>query len=112
MGVSYIIIGTVKIYAVILVASFINGCGMGLTMANITLWVIHVTKPVNRGLVIGGMYSALYMGKFVSSIIIHQISKIVSIERSYIIAVYAIFCVSILLFLYAKIYDKKHSVKS
>jgi MFS family permease len=112
MGVSYIIIGTVKIYSIILFASFINGCGMGLTMANITLWVIHVTKPVNRGLVIGGMYSALYMGKFVSSIIIHQISKIVSIERSYIIAVYAIFCVSILLFLYAKIYDKKHSVKS
>ena len=95
MSLSYFIISTQNNYFVIMFTMVIFGFGMGVNMPNMTLWIINVTKPLNRGLVIGGMFSAIYSGKFLSSILITQMGKIATPHTTYFMAACLMITVSL-----------------
>lgn len=75
MAVSYMVISFAKSYLFVILGLGIYGIGMGFMMPNNALWVMSVTSSEKRGLIIGGLTTSIYLGKFLSPLVLQPIIK-------------------------------------
>ena len=75
MAVGYLIIGTSPSFAVVLLAVFIAGLGIGILWPNTNFWVIELTKPESRGKTLGVLTTCLFLGQFLSPIVFEPLVK-------------------------------------
>lgn len=108
MATSYIIVSVTSNYYIIVIGMAIYGIGMGIMMPNNNLWLVCATKPKNRGLVIGGFNSAIYLGKFSSAIIVHAVARATSLQFSYTAASFIMISLAIII-TYGSDYIKTHN---
>lgn len=60
-------------FSSVLVTVFIAGLGLGLSLANLSFWVLELSSPQVRGKSIGVLTSCLFIGQFLSPIIAQPI---------------------------------------
>ena len=70
MALGYFFIAFNTTYAGILLGLAIAGLGIGLLMPNCNLWLMEVVSTKNRGKIIGGISSTMFLGQFVSPLLI------------------------------------------
>ena len=66
VAVGYVLIGSSKSYADIMIAMAIGGLSMGVFLPNVNLAIISRTSESTRGRALGGLTTAFYLGQFVS----------------------------------------------
>lgn len=69
MAAGYLLTGFTHSYAVVAVAMFIAGFGIGLFLPNTNLWVIELSPPPLRGSSIGLLTTCLFLGQFLSPLL-------------------------------------------
>ncbi len=94
---SYILISHVKSYYAILFSMAICGIGMGFLMPNSILWIISITRPKNRSIVIGWYTTATFLGKFLSPILMLPLTKFTSVRNSFFVCAILMLFISVLL---------------
>ena len=100
MSISYFVISITNVYLMVIFSMLIYGVGMGAMMPTLTLWIIGSTKPFNRSLTLGAMYTSLYLGKFAASFVIHFVSKLSdSIRDLYKLVSVVILLIAVILFM-------------
>lgn len=70
MAAGYFFVALNETYIGILLGLAISGFGVGLLMPNCNLWLMEVTSIKNRGKIIGGISSTMFLGQFISPLAI------------------------------------------
>lgn len=83
MALGYGIISLANQYWLVLVGMIFSGFGAGLLMPNANLWLIEIVPPQSRGRVIGGLTSAVFLGQFLSPVIVQPLVEITSLHIAY-----------------------------
>jgi len=84
IGIAYIAIGLLNSYIPILLAISASGFGIGMLMPNSNFCLIDLSSSRNRGRVIGGMVSAVFLGQFLSPILVNPLVAATSISTAHI----------------------------
>jgi len=69
IGVGYLLIWLAGGWALLLLGLLLGGTGLGLLMPNLSVWLADETPPALRGRVMGGLTTALFLGRFLSTIV-------------------------------------------
>ncbi|MDX2007114.1 MAG: MFS transporter [Meiothermus sp.] len=69
MGLGWVVVGLAPGIPVVLLGFVLVGLGAGLHSPNISIWLMSLTRPDNRGRVLGGLTGAIFLGQFVSPIL-------------------------------------------
>ena len=70
LAAGYAIIAAAAGYGVLLLGAIISGVGVGFIFPNAHLWVIALAPPRYRGRLAGGMTASLFLGQFLSPIVV------------------------------------------
>ena len=73
LAVGYFVVAMTSSYAVILVGMMIAGLGLGLLMPNLNVWLMSEAPEASRGRFVGGLTMSLFLGQFVSPIVLRPI---------------------------------------
>lgn len=92
---SYILIGASKNFNLIIFGMLICGVGMGIMQPNTILWLLSVTRPKNRGIIIGFYTTSTYFGKFLSPIVMMPLIKITKVSHSFFISSFLMLVISV-----------------
>ncbi len=98
MAVGYVVISFSSTYWLVMAGLAIGGLGTGLIMPNGNLWLMQSVSEQHRGQAIGGMTSAIFLGQFLSPILISPVVNIFEISNAFLIVGITILLVSLTLF--------------
>lgn len=84
MAIGYLGIGFANHYYEIIISCIISGFGIGLLMPLGNIWIVSRVNTANRSKSIGYLNTAIYLGQFLSPIILEPIIKILDIRLSFI----------------------------
>jgi hypothetical protein len=70
----------------VFVAVVVSGCGYGLLMANIVVWILDGTPAAIRGRVSGGIATATFIGHFLSPLFSQPIVNAFGVGATYLAA--------------------------
>jgi len=82
----YFIISFADSYSLVITAQIISGLGFGLFMPNAVLCLMNMTPLHLRGRIVGGFTTALFLGQFLSPIVVQPLAKTVGLSDSFMIA--------------------------
>jgi MFS family permease len=83
MGIGYLLIGQSSIWAQVLVGLAIAGMGLGILMPNMTVWLSTAVPDAKRGLALGGLSTAMFLGQFLSPILSQPFTKTLGLGGVY-----------------------------
>ena len=98
LGMGYLVISMSESYLSIISGLFIGGFGTGLLMPTGNLWILAIAPEGIRGTLIGRNSTAIFMGMFLSPIIIQPVINTLSVPGSFLVASISMIFISILLF--------------
>ena len=98
LGMGYLVISMSESYLSIISGLFIGGFGTGLLMPTGNLWILAIAPEGIRGTLIGRNSTAIFMGMFLSPIIIQPVINTLSVPGSFLVASISMIIISILLF--------------
>tara|TARA_R110000772_G_scaffold207017_5_gene317599 strand:+ start:5101 stop:6294 length:1194 start_codon:yes stop_codon:yes gene_type:complete len=84
MASGFVIVGLANHAVFVFVGTAIIGCGMGMFTPNLILAIMATATEKNRGRVASGMTSSLFLGQFISPIIIHPLLTAVGTSYAFI----------------------------
>lgn len=70
-------------YFSILLALAISGLGTGLLMPNANLWMLSIAPEMSRGRMVGNLTMAVFMGQFLSPLLLHPLISASGIEAAF-----------------------------
>jgi MFS family permease len=108
MGSGYFFIARVETYNALLAAMFIAGLGAGMTMPNVSTWLLSTVDEKFRGSAVGFLSTALFSGQFFSPILTEPIINITSLKMTFLIGS-SIYGVLVLFFLVQSLHYRKRS---
>ncbi len=73
LSVGYLIVAVATTYAVVLMGVMVAGVGLGLLMPNLNVWLMSEAPEAVRGRLVGGLTMALFLGQFVSPIVLRPL---------------------------------------
>jgi len=73
MATGFVIISFANALPLVVTSMIINGFGIGLMMPNINLWAIELTEPAQRGKTLGMLTMCLFIGQFLSPIVMQPV---------------------------------------
>lgn len=85
-GLGYFFVGTADSVSQVFVAVVVSGCGYGLLMANIVVWILDGTPAAIRGRVSGGIATATFIGHFLSPLFSQPIVNAFGVGATYLAA--------------------------
>lgn len=85
VAVGYIIISQSMSFWVIIAGILVAGAGFGMQMANLNLWLVSLAPPPMRGRLVGYLSAIIFMGMFLSPILLQPIIHITSLYQSFLI---------------------------
>lgn len=83
MALGYGIISIADQYWMVLLGMIFGGFGAGLMMPIANLWLIEIVPPQSRGKVIGGLTSAVFLGQFLSPVVVQPLVELTSLHIAY-----------------------------
>ena len=85
VGVGYLVISQSNSYWMAALGILICGLGFGMLMANINLWLISKAPAPMRGRLVGYLNAAIFMGMFLSPVLLHPLVKLFELQGSFLI---------------------------
>lgn len=73
MGAGYVVTGAFGHYAAVVSGAFVAGIGVGLFFPASNLAVLALAPPAVRGRVIGGLTTAIFLGQFMSPVLVQPL---------------------------------------
>jgi MFS family permease len=95
LGMGYFIIFLETEYYFIVLGLFISGVGMGVLIPNSNVWIVTISPESMRGRIVGGLTTAIFVGQFISPILVQPILSVTASGVIYAIAGAGMFCISI-----------------
>ena len=95
MSLGYIIIGLASNYAIIFGALIVCGMAMGIMMPNNGLWLTYSVGVKNRGILFGGLSTAIYSSKSMSAIVLYPLIRYTSLRLSFVFASFTMIVIAI-----------------
>lgn len=75
MGLSYFILGQIDNITAIISSVFLGGISFGLLISNTNLWTIEITRPEQRGRIVGLLTSCLFLGQFIAPLVAEPVVR-------------------------------------
>ncbi|QRN83213.1 MFS transporter [Chloroflexota bacterium] len=82
----FLAIGLAKDWSLIVVGEVLVGFGMGVIPSNLTTWLAHEVQPMVRGRANGLFVTMMFLGNFLTSILLTPIIQATSIKSAYYIS--------------------------
>lgn len=83
MCIGFLIISFSKSYLLILTGLMIQGAGFGILMPNTNSWIVALAPKHLRGRLIGNLSTAVYLGQFLSPVLIQPLINFKSVNFSF-----------------------------
>ncbi|ELZ06119.1 MFS transporter [Natrialba asiatica] len=83
MSVGYVVIGVSGTFLGIVAGLAFVGAGIGLILPNLNTWITAVTPETVRGRALSGLTSALFLGQFLSPIVVRPVSEVVGLGATF-----------------------------
>jgi MFS family permease len=103
MGSGYFLTGYSVSFEAVLASVFLAGLGLGLFIANLTLWVLELSPPQIRGRNMGILTACLFLGQFLSPIVAQPVIAATSLAFSFKSALFLIVLIGIILIVAARL---------
>jgi MFS family permease len=97
MASGYGVIANASSYGLLLMGLVIAGLGLGLVLPNVNVWLNAKTPPEQRGKVLGGLTTCLFLGQFCSPLVVQPIARLVPIAGTYSLAAGVLFLLALLI---------------
>ena len=85
VAIGYIIISQSMSFWVIIAGILVAGAGFGMQMANLNLWLVSLAPPPMRGRLVGYLNAIIFMGMFLSPVMLQPIVNATSLYQSFLI---------------------------
>ncbi len=95
MGCGYVIIGLAGTYAVVVGGLAVSGLGQGLLTPNMANWAGEVAPPAARGRVMGGLTTSLFLGQFLSPLLMQPLLGAVGLGGAFLTAAGVLFTLAV-----------------
>ncbi len=69
----YLVIAHAQTYPEALFGLYVAGTGTGMLFPNANLWMIQIAPETRRGLLVGNLSMAVFLGQFVSPLLVHPL---------------------------------------
>lgn len=86
MAVGYGLIGLTSSYLAVLIGVIASGFGVGLFFPNSSLWVLALAPVRLRGRLAGGLTAAIFLGQFLSPLLLEPLVASTSLARAFALA--------------------------
>jgi MFS family permease len=83
MSIGYVVIGMSGTFLGIVAGLALAGAGVGFTLPNLNTWIAAVTPDAVRGRALSGLTSALFLGQFLSPLVVRPISDTVGLDTTF-----------------------------
>jgi len=83
MGAGYICISLVGTYHFILLALIPAGLGLGVLIPNLSVWTTTTVPADLRGRTLGGLTTCLFLGQFLSPIVMQPLIQVIDLAATY-----------------------------
>jgi MFS family permease len=97
MASGYGVIANASNYLLLLMGLVIAGLGLGLVLPNVNVWLNAKTPPEQRGKVLGGLTTCLFLGQFCSPLVVQPIARLVPMAGTYSLAAGVLFLLALLI---------------
>lgn len=97
MASGYGVIANASNYGLLLMGLVIAGLGLGLVLPNVNVWLNAKTPPEQRGKVLGGLTTCLFLGQFCSPLVVQPIARVVPLAGTYSLAAGVLFLLALLI---------------
>ncbi|WP_328189059.1 MFS transporter [Marinobacter sp. OP 3.4] len=92
--IGFTIVGYAHSYALTLVGVSLAGLGFGIFLPNTNVWLMRITPTAYRGRVFGGSSSAIFLGQFLSPLVVAPVAALLGSLRDVYLAA-AVLCLSL-----------------
>jgi len=83
MAVGYGLIGLAGSYWAVIVGGVASGFGVGVFFPNSSLWVLALAPPRARGRLVGGLTAAIFLGQFLSPLLLEPVIASTSLGAAF-----------------------------
>ncbi|NNG03806.1 MAG: MFS transporter [Inquilinus sp.] len=83
MAAAYAAIASAETFPAVLAALVFAGMGMGAIMPNLSLWLMSSAPPALRGRLIGGMTASVFLGQFLSPLLVQPVAGPFGLATAY-----------------------------
>jgi MFS family permease len=97
MASGYGMIANAPTYGVLLLGLILAGAGLGCLLPNMNVWLNAITPPAQRGKVLGGLTSCLFLGQFCSPLVVQPIAQQFGLASAYTIAAGVLFMLGLMI---------------
>jgi len=85
VALGYFIIGISDSYGLMVLGILVCGLGFGMQMANVNLWLVNLAPADIRGTLVGYLNTFIFMGMFLSPVLLQPLVMITSLYQSFIL---------------------------
>lgn len=86
MATGYLLAAMSSNMASVMVAMVFTGLGMGALMPNISTWLLQIASPADRGRFSGWLNSSLFLGQFLSPVLVRPVVNIFGLKEAFLTA--------------------------
>jgi len=86
MSLGFIAISYVHTFELVILSMLVSGFGIGFLMPNTNLWAIELTVPRHRGKTMGILTMSMFLGQFLSPIVMQPIVNAYGLSRLFLFA--------------------------
>jgi MFS family permease len=97
MASGYGVIANAHSYGLLLLGLVLSGLGLGLVLPNMSVWLNAKTPPEQRGKVLGGLTTCLFLGQFCSPLVVQPIARSVPLAGTFSLAAGVLFLLALLI---------------
>lgn len=100
MSLGYLVLSMSQHYYLLIAGAALAGSGIGLFLPNINLWVVGIAPPQQRGRIVSGLMSGIFVGQFASPLLSTPLANRLGIDQLFAITSLMLFltaCVFLLL---------------
>jgi MFS family permease len=85
LGIGWIIVGWSGALPLVIVGALVGGLGVGLAVPNFNTWLAELASPRHRGRILGGLVTAIFLGQFLSPLIVAPVVRAVDIPAAFLL---------------------------
>jgi MFS family permease len=84
-------------YGIVILGLLIAGMGLGLLLPNMNVWLNVITPPPQRGRILGGLTTCMFLGQFLSPFAVQPIAQQWGLQTAYLFAAGLLFTIGLLI---------------
>lgn len=83
LSVGWVVIGTAGTLAPLVAGAMLGGVGAGFMVPNLNVWLSQIAPPERRGQVLSGLVTALFLGQFLSPLVLQPLIASVGLGAAF-----------------------------